>query len=418
MDGLSPDVRATLLEVASAVDAGDLSREIWRRLIDDIPELRGETAVEQVLGASVEENVATLLHILQHGAPRDGIRAPYAAIEYARRLAQRGTSMVALIRAYRLGHDRFLVQCIHELAGRRGDPGLSASVVDALITVSFQYIDQVSEQLITAYQEERDRWLLTQTAARAGQVRALLSGDDLDSASAEAALGYRLRQRHLGVVLWLIEPKRGSEGLRVLQRLTVTAANAVGHRGQPLFIPRDESSAWAWLPLPAGLSATKGELSAAFAGADASTRVAIGEPGDGIGGFRESHRQALRAQNVAFAARPGTQVTSFAEVGTIALLCADIASARSWVWATLGNLASNDEAYARLRDTLEIYLLTGSYTATASRLSLHKNTVLYRIRKAEEALAVPLEERHSDVELALRACLYLGEAVLRPTVQV
>ena len=45
---------------------------------------------------------------------------------------------------------------------------------------------------------------------------------------------------------------------------------------------------------------------------------------------------------------------------------------------------------------------------------LHKNTVQYRIRRAEESLGRPVSENRQDVELALRATHWLGSAVLRP----
>ena len=60
---------------------------------------------------------------------------------------------------------------------------------------------------------------------------------------------------------------------------------------------------------------------------------------------------------------------------------------RAWVLSTLGGLATDDEHHARLRETLLIFLQAGgSYKTTAERLMLHKNTVQYRIRKAEESL--------------------------------
>ena len=46
---------------------------------------------------------------------------------------------------------------------------------------------------------------------------------------------------------------------------------------------------------------------------------------------------------------------------------------------------------------------------------LHKNTVQYRIRKAEESLGRPMGENRHDVELALRASHWLGSSVLQPT---
>ena len=45
---------------------------------------------------------------------------------------------------------------------------------------------------------------------------------------------------------------------------------------------------------------------------------------------------------------------------------------------------------------------------------LHKNTVQYRIRKAEESLGRPVGENRHDVELALRASHWLGSSVLQP----
>jgi DNA-binding PucR family transcriptional regulator len=55
----------------------------------------------------------------------------------------------------------------------------------------------------------------------------------------------------------------------------------------------------------------------------------------------------------------------------------------------------------------------GSYKATAEQLMLHKNTVQYRIRKAEESLGRPVGENRHDVELALQASHWLGLSVLQ-----
>jgi hypothetical protein len=72
----------------------------------------------------VAENVATVLHILQHGIDLDNVHAPAAAEEYARRLAQRGIPMAALLRAYRLGSTRFQHWCLQELAQQAHDAAI------------------------------------------------------------------------------------------------------------------------------------------------------------------------------------------------------------------------------------------------------------------------------------------------------
>jgi hypothetical protein len=108
-----------------------------------------------LLEASVAENVGTMLHILQHGIELENVRAPAAAEEYARRLAQHGVPVAALLRAYRLGSARFEEWCLTEL-GRRTD---SASIVSAtgmrIAGTLNSYIDRVSEEVVSAYELER-----------------------------------------------------------------------------------------------------------------------------------------------------------------------------------------------------------------------------------------------------------------------
>jgi DNA-binding PucR family transcriptional regulator len=106
---------------------------------------------------------------------------------------------------------------------------------------------------------------------------------------------------------------------------------------------------------------------------------------------------------------------AFSEVAPVAMMLGSPGLLRAWVLSTLAGLATDDEHHARLRDTLLTFLQTGgSYKATAERLVLHKNTVQYRIRKAEESLGRPVGENRPDVELALRASHWLGSAVLQP----
>jgi DNA-binding PucR family transcriptional regulator len=105
---------------------------------------------------------------------------------------------------------------------------------------------------------------------------------------------------------------------------------------------------------------------------------------------------------------------TYAEVAPVAMMLGSADLLRAWVLSTLGQLATDDEHHARLRDTLLVFLDTGgSYKATAERLLLHKNSVQYRIRKAEETLGRPVGDSRHDLELALRASRWLGRSVLR-----
>ncbi|MFD6354816.1 hypothetical protein [Nocardia tengchongensis] len=57
-----------------------LSAAIRAALEEDITALRGDTRTAELLGASVEANVDTLLHALRHDIPVESIQSPAAAV--------------------------------------------------------------------------------------------------------------------------------------------------------------------------------------------------------------------------------------------------------------------------------------------------------------------------------------------------
>ena len=112
-----------------------------------------------LLEASVGENVATMLHVLQLSIDMEKVHAPAAAEEYARRLAQRGVPVAALLRAYRIGSTRFQDWCLQEL-GTRTDNGAIISAAGLRIAeVTASYIDKVSEEVVSAYESEKENWV-------------------------------------------------------------------------------------------------------------------------------------------------------------------------------------------------------------------------------------------------------------------
>jgi DNA-binding PucR family transcriptional regulator len=415
MDG-GGRVEDCLASIARAVKVRrvEVSAGLQQRLIDAVPEFRGDALVVELLLSAVESNVTTLLHVLEHGIDPGSVDPPPAAREYARTLAQRGVSVHAVVRGYRVGHGGFVDRSLEETARQISDPALLAAVTQRLIDVSFRYIDGVSEHVITAYQQERERWLLMRSAARAGRVRQLLDEEHPDVGLAEASVGYRLRRDHLGLVCWVPETTRDGAGLDRLDRVTHAIGRRLGCVARPLFVPCDHSVAWSWLPLPGLEEISWDGVRAVVGEEDATARVAAGEPASGVEGFRLTHQQAKRAQGLADLADPGAQLTVFADVGPVALLLADFPAARGWVWQVLGSLAAADEQDGTLRETLRVFLSTGgSYTATARLLGLHRNTVQYRVRKSREALGYPLDRRRLDVEMALQVCHHVGSPVLR-----
>ena len=85
-----------MAEVAAAVGrrADAVREDVYLVIIREIPQLRNDKPLLALLASSVDSNVDTCLQIMQHRIDLASVAAPAAAVEYARRLAQRGTHPV------------------------------------------------------------------------------------------------------------------------------------------------------------------------------------------------------------------------------------------------------------------------------------------------------------------------------------
>src|SRR6202046_5333443 len=118
-----PAVAELMGDVAAAVGRGAAAvrEDVDETILREIPQLREDKPVLALLASSVDSNVETCLQIVQHRIDLAAVRAPAAATEYARRLAQRGTPLTALLRAYRVGHTCFAGWVVRELARQAGN---------------------------------------------------------------------------------------------------------------------------------------------------------------------------------------------------------------------------------------------------------------------------------------------------------
>jgi DNA-binding PucR family transcriptional regulator len=419
-DELRIKAQARITAVATVMrDQLDAVTDLMHKtLAEGIEDLKGDPPILELLRASIASNLETLVDIMRYDIAVDEVSSPPAAEEYARRLAQRGISSIALVRAYRLGQQLVLAWSFEEIARQEQDPQVAYAAAQVFTDLTFSYVDSISEQVVEEYEAEREKWLANRNTVRAAVLKELVAGDTVDVATAESSLSYRLRQRHLGVLLWGSESATSTGALRQLERLLLQLAKAVGAPGQPLFYPTDRSTAWGWIPLGRSQDELQLEsLQAVLDRADAGLHAAVGTPAAGAPGFRITHVEATRAQQVALAAQTSARrLTAFTdpEVRTAAMLASDLDGTRRLVTKALGALAEDTEGALRLRDTLMVFLEEkGSYTATAERIHLHKNTVKYRVDKAVEERGRPLDDGRLELELALIAARWLGAAVLQ-----
>ena len=409
--------------VAEAADRlhdrlAELSSGIQSLLEEQIPELRGDARVMELLGSSVEGNVDTILHALRYDIAVERVESPTAALEYARRLAQHGVPVNALVRAYRLGQRQMNEIVFAEVRAIDIPESVRYTVVEAITRTLFEYIDWISQQVVAVYEDERERWLENQNSLRAVRVREVLAANKaVDADASSTSIRYPLRWHHLAVIMWC--PDEGTEGdaLASLQRFVRELAQAAGAEANPLFVAADGLCGYGWLPFRAEPSDAVAAVCAHAQKRGDGPSLAIGTMAPGVEGFRRSHREALGARAVAMASgRHERMVISASDPGLsiAALLGGDVGYAREWVDEVLGDLAADSENDERLRETLRVFLGCGSsYKMAAEELAMHFNTVKYRVGRAEARRGRPIAEDRLAVELALLVCHWYGAAVLR-----
>ncbi|PQP22006.1 PucR family transcriptional regulator [Rhodococcus opacus] len=371
------------------------------------PRLRG------LLEASITENTVAAVNFLENDTPEEDLEAPTAAIVYARTLAQRDVPLSALIRAYRIGHARFLDASMRHALELGGN---SSATIIRLVNRSAQYIDRVCEQVGVAYEQERDRWVGSRSGLRQQWVAQLLDGTVTDIRQAEEALDYPVTGTHVAVDAWADPTVSPHEAVTVLDQLRALLSPVLEAVGRPLMVPTDEREVRMWFAVARTAEIDVERIAQLLAGTSLPVQVALGCPESGVEGFRRSLEQADRVREIATASSAAPRVISYAQVASIALMVGDLDAVRRFVLGCLGDLAVDDDRNMWLRETLRVFLAHNrSYATAAEAMTLHRNTIQYRVQQAIALSGHHFDdsEQTLDLQLALQAARWLGSAVLR-----
>ncbi|MFQ6148077.1 PucR family transcriptional regulator [Streptomyces seoulensis] len=389
--------------VAWAVAVGD---ELARTVIAEVPELGGGPAPFETLRMGTE--AATLHALLLLTDPTAERAVPEESLLGDREFARRRLGLDKVLRGIRVAHaalTRALMAGCQELVA----PAERAVEFRRISELLFGFVDDFSSRMTAEYLAEHDRWLTSGAAAREEAVRALLDGQPVRRRAAGELLGYRLEGRHLAVIAWCHSPAADAAG--DLQR---AAAELLHLRGcaSTLVVPTGRTTVWAWGEPPARPPAD----APAEPSYPEGVRLACGSVRPGVSGFRQSHQDARHAVRVAHLNPHGTgPVVDYPDVELAALLSADLPALRRFVGDELGALAADSRSADQLRRTLRLYLRNErGLTAAAAQLHVARNTVTYRVKRAQELLGHDLTARLPEVMAALEAARTLGPAVLRP----
>lgn len=307
---------------------------------------------------------------------------PVHLLAQARTAARAAIPLDTVLRRYFAGYS-LLGHFILEEAGREGlDDGAE---LKRLLGVHAGLFDR----LLAAVGEEHARETEARRASAGGRaaarIKGLLEGTMIDTAE----IPYDFDARHIGIAF------AGSpEAERILREL----AKRIDCR--LLLLPHEGAALSAWFGARRSLDpAELGELLASRLPAECVH--ALGEPGEGLVGWRLTYRQALAALTVA---RHGTELpVRYADVLMLAAALKDELLAESLRGLYLTPLKAERDGGAVLRETLLAYLGCKRNSASAAAiLGLTRQAVNYRLRLIEERIGRPLSTCASEIEVALR----------------
>ncbi|MGV9543472.1 PucR family transcriptional regulator [Nocardia beijingensis] len=400
----------------------DLMGRVAERMLADLDRLVAEMDAAEIeltpmVGADAAliadmsaSNRANAVRLLTSFARRESgphpIEVPLEALDVARTVARRGMDLDVIFQSYRRGQNTawrcYLSHATHIIG--------SGPLLVALLEISsqrmFEYVDHVIGRVIAVAQREREEILGGALARRTEAIRLILDGAPIDSRQAGDRLGYDLARRHTALVLWT---RPAGEVQGALESAATILARATGAR--PLTLSAGSSALWAWLGTDT--DPTGDALREALGRAHADIRVAVGPTRTGVAGFRRSHEAALAMHNLLAGHLEGPRITFYRDLEVTALAAQNLDRAAEFVATTLGPLAADTPAAARLRETLRVYLDEAENgPRSAVRLHTHRNTVLQRITRATELLGYHPGERRLAVELALELAHRIGPRVL------
>ncbi len=379
-----------------ALSGGEARSLLAARLRERLPELRAAIATRvyaisdprdvadqaylERLNTAVAAAIEYRLAVLEAGE-RQAPAVPPVLLAQARLDARDGVSLDTVLRRYFAGNTIF-GDFLAEEAGRAEVPN---PTLRRLLNTQATLADRVLAAVSAEHGREAGSRPRSAAERRRECVKRLLAGELVD----HSELGYDLDAHHLAVMA-------KGEGV---EELMSALASALDRR--LLAVRREEEPILAgWLGGHRSLAAEEALAALAEIAPD-GVFVTVGEPGEGLSGWRFSHLQAKAALPIA--ERGGRPVLRYADVALLASISRDDLVATSLRQLYLEPLERARDGGQAARETLRAYFeAERNVSSTAAALGVDRRTVRNRIRVIEGLLGRPLRGSLADLEIALR----------------
>ncbi|HVY77310.1 MAG TPA: helix-turn-helix domain-containing protein, partial [Solirubrobacterales bacterium] len=352
--------------IAGPVEAADPAYAIGLRL---------------AVGAAIEYGLEALERTSGGPAP-----IPIPLLGQARLAARNGVDLAVVLRRYMAGFSLLEDFVIEEAL----ETGLAREALKSLLGTQAALLDRLAVAVGDEYARETKCRPGGAERGHAELVDRLLAGEQADP----APLAYELESQHVGIAA--SGPAAGDTIREIAGRLGCRL----------LLVSREEQTAWAWLGarvVPAELyELSPFDLPEGLA-------MALGEPGEGLAGWRLTHRQAVAGLAVARLGSAG--LVRYADACLIAGALENDLLRSSLHDIYVAPLTTGRNSGVAVREALSAYFLVGrNVSSAAARLGTSRNTIASRLEAAERRLGRPLIRCGTPLEIALRLS-ELGEPV-------
>jgi PucR C-terminal helix-turn-helix domain/GGDEF-like domain len=340
------------------------------------PDSEYSDGLPTVVSAAIEYGIAAVERSEDRPLP-----IPTVLLSQARLAARHGVELETVLRRYLAGYT-LLGDFLIEESERGGQ--LKGDSLKRLLRVQAAVLDRLISAVSEEYAREAKARPGSTEQRLAARVKQLLAGELVDTSE----LAYDFEAWHLGFVA------SGPAAAETLGGI----AKSLGRR--PLLIRHEESAAWGWLGFR-GRPDQEEVAALASRAFPVGVTSAIGEPGEGIAGWRLTHRQARAALPIAL--RSGKAFVRYSEVALVASMFRDDLLVTSLREIYLLPLTQERDGGRVARATLGAYFAAQrNVSSAAAMLGVSRQAVARRLRVVEERIGYPLSSCAADMEAALR----------------
>jgi PucR C-terminal helix-turn-helix domain/GGDEF-like domain len=305
---------------------------------------------------------------------------PVSLLAQARLAARNKVSLDTVLRRYFAGY-ALLGDFLVEEAER---DSIDDHELRPLLRTQAAVLDRLLKAVGEEYARDAEKSLGNAEQRRAERVKKLLDGEPFDAGELE----WDFEAFQVAVVA------SDAAASQVLRSCAATRERRL------LLVHGDGDTLWAWLGAgqPSELGGLAGSLRASR---PIGCALGVGEPAQGLAGWRLSHRQAAAALTIA--RRGSERVVRYAEAAVLASALRDSLLTTSLQQLYLGPLEAERDGGRAARETLRAYFGTErNISSTAAVLGVNRHTVAGRLRAIEERLGSSLDACGADLEVALK----------------